>query len=101
MKWVMTLVFVAMLAGCQHSVKNVDPIPYEPMNEDRATEIAVAAAKARGWEGPFETLLRRSISSGQPAWATVIICDRSRPHRLAIVHIRKSGHVSEFDENEK
>lgn len=67
------------------------------MTETRAAEIAQAAAKARGWKGPFDTFVTRSDERGLSHWATVRLLDHDKNNRLLIVYISANGEVLDFN----
>jgi hypothetical protein len=66
------------------------------MTEARAAEIAIAAAKARGWKGPFQTFVSRSDERGVSQWGSVRILDSDKENRLLIVYLSNTGEVLDF-----
>jgi len=85
-----------LFVGCAHSVKEAGSVPAGPMTEARAVEIAVAAAKERGWKGPFQTFVTRSNERGVSQWGTVRILDEDKENRLLIVYLSNNGEVLDF-----
>jgi hypothetical protein len=59
-------------------------------------EIAVAAAKERGWKGPFETFVSRSDERSASQWGSVRILDKDKENRLLIVYLSTTGEVLDF-----
>lgn len=97
-----------LLVGCAQSMKQtgaatttapvtpIDPSTTGPMTETRAAEIAIAAARAHGWKGPFDTFVTRSDERGVSHWATVRLLDHDKNNRLLIVDISTTGEVLDF-----
>src|ERR1051325_6297787 len=82
-------ILLMLCLGCAHSVKEAGSIPREPaavsmpastgpITETRAVEIAVAAAKERGWKGPFDAFATRSNERGDSQWGSVRLLDHDR-----------------------
>lgn len=96
-----------LFVGCAHSVKEAGSVSREPaavsmpgntgpMTETRAVEIAVAAAKERGWKGPFDAFATRSNERGDSQWGSVRLLDHDKENRLLIVYLSTKGEVLDF-----
>src|SRR4051812_3992592 len=85
-----------LFLGCAHSMKEAGSTLRPAMTEARAVEIAVAAAKERGWKGPFETFVSRSNERGVSQWGAVRILDKDKENRLLIVYLSANVEVLDF-----
>jgi hypothetical protein len=87
-----------LFVGCAHSPKEAAATlnPTAPMTETRAVEIAVAAAKERGWKGPFDAFATRSNERGDSQWGSVRLLDHDKENRLLIVYLSTKGEVLDF-----
>jgi hypothetical protein len=96
---VIILLVLVLFSGCASPVKETGTVKESgtiPMTEARAVEIAVAAARERGWKGPFDTFVSRSDERGVSQWGSVRMLDKDKESRLLIVYISKNGEVLDF-----
>jgi len=101
---VLLSIVLMLFVGCAHSVKEAGSVPTTPiaaptlgpMTETRAVEIAVAAARERGWKGPFDAFATRSNERGDAQWGSVRLLDKDKENRLLIVYLSTKGEVLDF-----
>ena len=88
MKWVMTLLLVAMLTGCAHSVKEANRLR---ITEERAAEIGTEVGKRSGLRG-------RMFVTAEPTkdgWR-VFLEEAEGRKRSAVVRLDAVGEVEKY-----
>ena len=92
MKWIFGVVLAVAMAGCAHSPKVDEGVAIrESINNVRATELAIEAAKGFGWSDRLFTTTEQTTDG----WR-VFVEEATGRKRKAFVHINKRGDVVRF-----